>query len=293
MFMYKIIFLTSLLLTCVFNNIQAVEDSWDGKDYAQNSESQKQSAANFLRGHLIHDREKILDVGCGDGKITAQLAQLVPQGTVVGVDISSSMIAAAKKWEQELNNLTFEVKDAASLGFVDDFDLITSFTVMQWVLEQSKALEEFALALKEGGRLWIQMPIALPAPMQQALQEVTSKRKWKDYFKDFSPPWRFYQPEEYRELLEKAHFTPSRMEVVYNVETFPSKEAFTSFLRQWFPYLRPLPKVAKEPFLTELIEAYLRILPLDEKGQVLFIVDRLEVEAVKNILSPPAVETSE
>lgn len=64
-------------------------------------------------------------------------------------------------------------------------------------------------------------------------------------------------------------------------ERFPSRTIFQGFLKQWFPYLRPIPVDQKDAFLTELLDHYLTILPADEQGRVSFIVDRLEVEAIK------------
>ncbi len=64
-------------------------------------------------------------------------------------------------------------------------------------------------------------------------------------------------------------------------EKFPTRAAFQGFLRQWFPYLRPLPADLKDIFLDQLVDSYLNLLPPDEKGQVSFIVTRLEVEARK------------
>jgi trans-aconitate methyltransferase len=152
---------------------------------------------------------------------------------------------------------------------------------MHWVLEQKQALERFAKALKPGGRLCIQMPTALPDAMEKALHKTISSAKWKNYFVQFSPPWKFYLPKEYRVLLLGAGFSPTRLDTVTKHEKFPSRAAFHGFLRQWFPYLRPLPDDLKEPFLGELLDSYLQILPIDEKKEVSFIVNRLEVEAVK------------
>jgi trans-aconitate methyltransferase len=152
---------------------------------------------------------------------------------------------------------------------------------MQWVLEQSQALQCFEKALKPGGRLWIQMPTGLPKAMQQALEKTTRSERWKEYFTQFSPAWRFYQPEEYRALLVKGRFTPTRLDVTSKHERFPSRAVFHGFLKQWFPYLRPLPAEQKDAFLNDLLDAYLKILPADEQGRVSFIVDRLEVEATK------------
>jgi len=268
------------LLACLSISVFA-QDPWKGGEYAKNSESQKSSADDFLKATQLQGVDAILDVGCGDGKVTAALARAIPQGSVIGVDVSPSMIETAKIFTSK--NLTFQVQDAAQLDFDSQFDLITSFTVMQWVLEQSQALQCFEKALKPGGKLWIQMPIGLPMAMHQALEKTLSSDKWKSYFTQFSPPWRFYQPEEYRNLLIKARFTPTRLDVVTKHEKFPSREVFHGFLKQWFPYLRPLPADQKEEFLTELLDHYLSILPVDEQARVSFIIDRLEVEATKMV----------
>ena len=270
--------LLSLLLLLLVG-AAAHEDHWKGADYAKNSASQRESAEEFMQGHAFKGTEAVLDVGCGDGKITAKMAHALPQGRVVGIDISPSMIRTALESFGKVGNLHFQVGNAAKLGFQNEFDLVTSFTVMMWVLEQEEALRGFAKALKPNGKLWIQMPTGLPAAMQEALGKVLARERWKSYFVGFQPPWRFYGPEEYRALLEKTHFIPTRITVIPKHERFPSRAQFQGFLGQWFPYLRPVPPDQKEAFLTELLDEYLKALPPDREGRVSFIVDRLEVEA--------------
>lgn len=256
-------------------------DPWKGESYAKNSDSQKSSAEDYLSGLNLNSVSSVLDVGCGDGKITAAIAKALPGSVVIGVDISPSMIDFAHAAFSSYPNLKFLVEDASAIDFHEKFDLITSFTVMQWVLEQTQALERFEKALKPGGRLCIQMPTGLPSAMEQALEKTTRAEKWRNYFTQFSPPWKFYQPEEYRSLLENAQFSLTRLETVIKHEKFPTRAAFQGFLRQWFPYLRPLPADLKDIFLDQLVDSYLNLLPVDEKGQVSFIVTRLEVEARK------------
>ncbi len=271
------------ILFCLFFTLSAfaAQDSWKGDEYAKNSESQKASAEDFMQGVQFKGTECILDVGCGDGKITAAIARAVPQGSVIGVDISPSMVQMAKSAFPDQKNLSFFVEDAAKVDFDQKFDLIISFTVMQWVLEQSQALRCFEKALLPGGKLWIQMPTGLPKAMELALEKTLSSTRWKSHFAQFSAPWKFYQADEYRELLIQADFLPIRLDVVTKHEFFPSRAAFQGFLKQWFPYLRPLPADQKDAFLTDLLDHYLEVLPADELGKVSFIVDRLEVEATK------------
>ncbi len=229
----------------------------------------------------MKDFSVVLDVGCGDGKITAAIARAVPNGQVIGIDISPSMITFAKEKYSGDSNLRFQVQGAAKVDFHQTFDLITSFTVMQWVLEQKQALKGFEKALKPKGKLCIQMPTGLPIAMEQTLNKMILSKKWKKYFADFSPPWKFYEAEEYRNLVVSAQLRMDRIGTTTKHEKFPSRDVFQGFLRQWFPYLRPLPSELKDAFLTELVDDYLQILPVDTKGQVSFIVTRLEVEASK------------
>jgi len=278
-FYFRFLSLSSFL--CALLHASVAQDAWKGDEYAKNSESQKSSAEDFMQGVQFKGNEVVLDVGCGDGKITAAMARAVPQGSVIGVDISPSMIQMAKNAFPNCNNLSFLIEDAAKVNFDKKFDVITSFTVMQWVLEQTQALQCFEKALKPGGKLWIQMPTGLPNAMQQALDKTLSSDKWKGYFTQFSAPWRFYQADEYRALLTNAHFNPKRLDVVTKHEHFPSRAAFHGFLKQWFPYLRPLPAEQKDAFLTDLLDNYLNILPAEKDGRVSFIVDRLEIEATK------------
>ncbi len=245
------------------------------------SASQKSSAEEFLERMDLNGVTAILDVGCGDGNITAALARTLPRAEIIGIDQSHSMIAFAQELFSDRENLTFSVQDAAKINYNRQFDLITSVSAMQWIFEQRQALLSFKKALKPGGRLYIQMPTGLPTALDQALSELLRSEKWASYFTEFRAPWRFYEEEEYAQLLSEAHLTPTRLETFTKQELFPSRSEFHGFLQQWFPYLRPLPVNLKNLFLTELLDAYLKILPVDEQGRVSFIVTRLEIEATK------------
>ena len=272
-----LIYLLLLLITPL-----AASDLWKGKEYAQNSESQRISATAFLEKLSLEGNEKILDVGCGDGKITAEIARVVPRGYAVGVDISPSMIQTAKAAFASRENVHFVIRNATELNYVNQFDIITSFRVMFWVLEQEKALRSMYIALKDGGKVCIQMPTGLPPLLLEAIIVTTSQDAWKNYFAGFNPPWRFYKPDEYRALLIKAQLTPKRIEVVHKEEYFPSRTAFQGFTRQWLPYLRPLPEHLKDKFLSEVIDLYLQKTGTPSDGMVPFFLDHLEIEAVKS-----------
>lgn len=70
---------------------------WDPSDYEKNSSAQERAAESVLSGLKLRGDESILDIGCGDGKVTAKIAALVPQGKVTGIDSSPEMIDFARK----------------------------------------------------------------------------------------------------------------------------------------------------------------------------------------------------
>ena len=72
-------------------------NQWNPNDYQQHSSQQQKWAKEILPMLHLKGDERILDIGCGDGKITAEVARHVPQGSVVGLDASAEMIDFADK----------------------------------------------------------------------------------------------------------------------------------------------------------------------------------------------------
>lgn len=91
--------------------------------------------------------ERILDLGCGTGHLTAQIA--AAGATVTGLDSSPSMIAAA---QQNYPHLTFILADAADFSLSEQFDAVFSNATLHWVTRAEAAVACIARALKSGGR---------------------------------------------------------------------------------------------------------------------------------------------
>jgi len=114
-----------------------------------------QNSAGFLLQHLSSGMS-LLDVGCGPGNITADLASRLGDGTVVGVDLSEEVIGAAKsQFENEAQpNLSFEVANVYDLRFADrTFDTVYAHQVLQHLSKPVDALFEMRRVLKPGGTL--------------------------------------------------------------------------------------------------------------------------------------------
>jgi SAM-dependent methyltransferase len=115
---------------------------------------------------LAQDRGRALDFGCGVGRVTAPLSRRFDE--VVGLDISESMVASARKLHAARTNCTFEVQRSDDLAHYPDgsFDLVLCVLVLQHLSTRQailRYLAEFARVLRPGGALVVQLPSSVPA----------------------------------------------------------------------------------------------------------------------------------
>src|SRR5947207_10613965 len=127
---------------------------WNAADYYRCSSLQEAMAQEVLALLDLKESERVLDVGCGDGKITAEIASRSPRGSVVGVDPSRDMISFAQRPFSSATrpNLRFEVADARCLPFKNEIALVVSFNALHWIHEQDAALSSIRYASLSCGR---------------------------------------------------------------------------------------------------------------------------------------------
>jgi trans-aconitate 2-methyltransferase len=121
---------------------------WNAPEYARLSALQAAMGEEALALLELKGNERILDIGCGNGKITREIAARVPQGSVLGVDASADMIAFAASHLDGAPNLEFLVADVRHLPFQHEFDLVVSFNALHWIPEQGQALDSIRSAMK-------------------------------------------------------------------------------------------------------------------------------------------------
>jgi SAM-dependent methyltransferase len=124
-----------------------VSTSWDAEQYEGKYSWVWRLGAGVVEWLAPKPGERILDVGCGTGQLTAEIAKLGAQ--VVGLDSSVTMIGQAR---QNYPGLTFALGDAANFHFEEPFDAVFSNAALHWVKQADEAAESIARALKPGGR---------------------------------------------------------------------------------------------------------------------------------------------
>jgi len=259
--------------------------AWDPKDYAEHSSVQFDFARALLDLLSLRGDEAVLDLGCGDGKITVEVARLVPQGKAVGIDSSPEMIgfAQAKFPPAQYPNLEFAVMDAQAITFQEQFDLVLSNSALHWVADHRPILQGIARGLKPGGKAMMQMAgKGHFAALVPAVAQVIGDPRWKDGFRNFRSPFGFHGPEEYRAWILEAGLRPDRVELVPRSIHHRGRDGMIHWIRTtWLPFLACVSPAHHEIFVASIADAYLRDHPPDLHGVVAIPSLRLEVEAGK------------
>jgi trans-aconitate 2-methyltransferase len=173
---------------------------WDAAEYARISGLQQAMAAEVLALLDLEGSERVLDIGCGNGKITAKVAARVPRGAVVGVDSSQDMIAFASRQfgPAVRRNLRFEVADARRLPFREEFDLVISFNALHWVRQQDAALRSVRSVMKFDGLAQLRLvPAGERKSLEDVIEDTRLSPKWIPYFQNFQNPYLHLTPEQY------------------------------------------------------------------------------------------------
>jgi trans-aconitate 2-methyltransferase len=229
---------------------------WDAASYRERSSLQQVMAGEVLRSLELTGGERILDVGCGDGRVTAEIARRVPRGYVVGVDASGNMIDLAR--QQSGTNLRFEVADARSLPFQHEFDLAVSFNALHWIQDQELALASIHRSLKPGGTAHLRLvPMEARTSIETVLDETRNSARWSEYFSDFHDPYLRLTPEEYCSLAQRNGFRLERVQTELKAWDFKTRAEFLAFgsvtMVEW---MKQIPESLWPVFITDVLDRY-------------------------------------
>lgn len=172
--------------------------TWDPERYARNARFVSDLGAPVVELLAPKPGERILDVGCGDGVLTAQLVEL--GCVVVGVDGSAEQIAAARKL-----GLDAHVVDGQSLTFENEFDAVFSNAALHWMKRPDDVIAGAWRALKPGGRFVAELGgHGCVKAIVGALTTALAKRGIDAATRN---PWYFPTVEDYRARLLKGGFS--------------------------------------------------------------------------------------
>jgi trans-aconitate methyltransferase len=262
--------------------MNAVAHCWNAEQYAANSSAQYDWGRALAERIPLQGHERILDLGCGDGKLTALLAARVPKGAVTGIDSSASMMALAQsRWGG--GNRAFVQMDMQALRFEAAFDVVYSNSAVHWAQDHPAVLAGVQRALRPGGRLIMQAPgIGNCAAFVEAAEQVRAQSEWRSDFDDFCFPWRFVSAAEYANWLPVVDLKVDYLRPMDVDMCHENRAALMGWFRStWMPYLHRLPEAQRDAFAAAVVDTYLASHPVDVQGRTHVAMVRLEVSAYR------------
>lgn len=267
--------LTPLLL--IGNGIE------DAKTYHSNSTLQWHVAMNAIDSVDWKGTEHVLDIGCGDGKITALLSQKLPEGSVLGIDISQSMIDFASSHYPQVDypNLNFQKLDAAEILFENQFDRVVSFSTLHWVMDQEKALKAIHRALVPGGAVCIQTYGTGLMNVTVIGDSLIHTEKWAQHFPSYTKQRVFFTDTEYQALLECAGFQQVSVVGSWYDTPFANRQALINFAKPLLNFIRHLPAELQQEFTEEVVDKIISIAGVSDDGIIHYKTFNLQAFGIK------------
>lgn len=250
---------------------------WNAKHYHENSDFQYQAALSLLESYNWKGNESVLDVGCGDGKITSELSRKLKKGTVIGIDSSMEMISFSTSKFKNEKNLTFKVCQAESLTYYNEFDVIVSFSCLHWVKKQLEFLQGAKRALKPGGNLLISF-YNKHSNLWNAIELTTTKTCWSHYFSGYENPHVSHPIETYQSLCEKVGLSPLILKESLSIAYFKSNDEVENFIASWLPHTKQLPIKLKYGFVKDICSELLTM--TNQLGNKMIGVPFLRLDAM-------------
>lgn len=195
-----------------------MNQQWNADEYVDHASFVAEYGMPILKLLDPKPKERILDLGCGDGALTQKLT--VTGASIHGVDSSPSMIKTAKS-----RGLSSEVLSGENLTFNNEFDAVFSNAALHWMTDSKAVIKGVHNSLKKGGRFVGEFGgKGNVGALVTAMERVFLRNSEFGHFRN---PWFFPSTEEYKAQLEQCGFQVSHIELI------PRPTPLDSGVREW------------------------------------------------------------
>ena len=170
---------------------------WEADKYSRTATPQREWSEAVLDRLVLNGDETVVDAGCGSGNVTEDLLARLPNGRVIGVDGSPSMVEEAKARLGSDPRVTFICQDLAGLELDYRVDHVFSNATFHWIGDHDALFRSLANVTKPGGSLVAQCGgRGNVAEVIAALGVVNRQEPFAEIFGEYDNPWNFAGPEE-------------------------------------------------------------------------------------------------
>ncbi|HEV8222756.1 MAG TPA: trans-aconitate 2-methyltransferase [Streptosporangiaceae bacterium] len=214
---------------------------WDPAQYLRFAGERSRPFYELLARVGAEDPQRVADLGCGPGELTAELAARWPAAEVTGLDSSAEMISAARahqvsaavsgresgSWDTgsaapapeaqagAFARIRFVLGDLRDWQPAEPHDVIVSNAVLQWLPDHLEVLARWPKLLARGGWLAVQVPGNFDQPSHQILRDLAGSPRWRPLLRDVPLNRQSAEPAQYLDLLARAGCEVDAWETMY------------------------------------------------------------------------------
>jgi trans-aconitate 2-methyltransferase len=226
--------------------------TWDGQSYDRISGPMEALGREVLERLRLRGDETVLDAGCGSGRITQALIERLPDGHVIAVDASQSMVDAARK---RLPGADVRVVDLLELELEEPVDAILSTATFHWIADHERLFGRLRGAPRPGGRLVAQCGGRGNIDRLRAkANEVRAREPFARHFREWHAPWNYAAPAQTRERLLGAGFAVAECWLAPAPKRPDEPREFLTTIVLG-PHVQQLPGDLRERYMDEVLAA--------------------------------------
>lgn len=239
-------------------------DTWDPRQYDKFQREREQPFFDLLAMVRPRPGMRVVDLGCGTGKLTRVLHAQLDARQTVGLDRSDSMLAGTREGTQP-QGLRFEVgtiedfiggdtAPRAEVSGSDRWDLIFSNAALHWVDDHERLLEHLSGRLAASGQIAFQVPAQHDTLTHRVAAELAESDPFRSAFGDWRRSQPVLEPDAYARLLYRCGFTDPTVELIVYPHVLPSREDVVEWVKGTMltEYKRHLPA----PVYDQFVNAY-------------------------------------
>lgn len=216
---------------------------WNVKDYNVNASYVSEYGQGILELLSPQPEESILDLGCGDGKLTEKIS--LSGCHVIGIDSSEAMICEAQK-----RGIDAKVSSSEEIDYQNQFDAVFSNAALHWMKDANSVIRNVYRSLKPGGRFCAELGGI--NNVNTIVTEIYTQLSKRNLDGELYNPWYFPDKEEYCMKLVKAGFVIKYAEIFKRLTLLPTDVAgwLKTFAK---PFLRNISKNQHDDFIQSVM----------------------------------------
>ncbi len=203
----------------------ATTDRWDPSQYNKFAAERDQPFWDLVGLLEPVESPRLVDLGCGDGRLTAELDRATGATSATGIDSSEAMMAAAAAHAGR--GIRFELGDIGPWEQADTYDIVFANASMHWIPDHAAVLGRWSRSLRVGGQLAVQVPANADHPAQRLAADVAAD--WLDDPPPEPVAENVLAPERYAELLDDLGFARQHV----RLQVYPHHLASTAQVVEW------------------------------------------------------------